>query len=213
MWPDSVVEGLHIGEYISLGAGPGGVVLEVDQLAFEAAEEIFCHSVVIGITLAGHALLDPIGLQPLPEGDRGVLDAPVTVKDEPLGRFAAAHCHVEGFQSQGSVDAVGKGIAHNFSGTQILDDGQVEPAFPGGNVGDITHPGLIWLCKEEVSLQKIGCNGVAVPGVGCGLIRPVSRRNDPSNPHLTVDPLAGTAEFRLEHVVEAVQPQGRILLV
>lgn len=108
MWPDGVVEGLYVDEYISLGAGPGGVVLEVNQLALEAAEEILCHGVVVGIALAGHALLDSIGLQPLPEGSGGVLDAPVTVKDEAFGRFAAAYCHVEGFQSQGSVDVVGK---------------------------------------------------------------------------------------------------------
>ena len=63
--------------------------------------------------------------------------------------------------------------------------------------------------KEEVSLQEIGCNGVAVPGVDCSLIGPAFRRNDSSNPHLTVDPLAITAEFRLEHMVEAIQPQER----
>lgn len=213
MWPDGVVEGFHVGECVSLGAGPGGVVLEVDQLAFEAAEEIFCHSVVVRITLAGYALPDSIGLQALPECGRGVMDAPVTVKDEPLRRFVAAYRHVQGFQSQRSIDTAGKGIAHNFSGTQVLDNGQVEPAFPGRNVGDIAHPGLIWVFKIELSLQKVRRRRMAVPGVGCGLIGPASRRNDPSNPHLTVDPLAGTAEFRLKHVVEAVQPQDRILLV
>ena len=170
MWPDGVVEGLYVGEYIRLGAGSGGIVLEVDQLTLEAAEEIFCHGVVVGLALAGHALPDSIGLQPLSEGHCGVLDAPVTVKDESLGWLAAACCHVEGFQSQGSVDALRKGIAHNFSGTQVLDDGQVEPAFPGRDVGDIAHPGLIWLFKTELSLQKVGCNGVAMPRVGCGLI-------------------------------------------
>lgn len=117
MWPDGVVEGLYVGEYIRLGAGSGGIVLEVDQLTLEAAEEIFCHGVVVGLALAGHALPDSIGLQPLSEGDRGVLDAPVTVKDESPGWLAAACCHVESFQSQRSVDTLRKGITHNFSGT------------------------------------------------------------------------------------------------
>lgn len=70
---------------------------------------------------------------------RGILDTPVTVKDEPLRRVAAVYRHVKGFHRQGSVDAVGKGIAHNFAGTQILNDDQVEPAFPGENVGAIAH--------------------------------------------------------------------------
>ena len=47
----------------------------MDQLALETAEEIFCHGVVVGIALAGHALPDSIERQPFPEGERGVLDA------------------------------------------------------------------------------------------------------------------------------------------
>ena len=85
MWPDGIVECLYVGEYIRLGTGSGGIVLEVNQLTLETAEEIFCHSVVVGIALAGHALPDSIGLQPLSEGHCGVLAPPVTVKDESLG--------------------------------------------------------------------------------------------------------------------------------
>ena len=47
----------------------------MDQLALEAAEEMPCHGVVVGINLAGHALPDSIERQPFPEGERGVLDA------------------------------------------------------------------------------------------------------------------------------------------
>lgn len=72
------------------------------------------------------------------------------MKDELLGRFVAACSHVEGFQSQESVDAIEKSMVHNFSGTQILDDGQVEPAFSSGNIGDIAHLGLIWVFKIEL---------------------------------------------------------------
>ena len=56
----------------------------MDQLALEAAEEMPCHGVVVGIALAGHALPDSVGRQPLPEGLGSVLDAPVIVKDRPL---------------------------------------------------------------------------------------------------------------------------------
>ena len=59
-------------------------MLEMDQLALEAAEEMLCHGIVVEITLAGHALPDSVGRQPLPEGLGSVLDAPVIVKDRPL---------------------------------------------------------------------------------------------------------------------------------
>ena len=70
----------------------------MDQLALEAAEEMPCHGVVVGIALAGHALPDSIERQPFPEGERGVMDAPITVKDEALGRVAAADCPAQRFQ-------------------------------------------------------------------------------------------------------------------
>lgn len=59
--------------------------------------KIFFHGVVVRIVLARHALPDAIELQALPKCGCGVLDAPIAVKGEPLGRFAAAYRHVEGF--------------------------------------------------------------------------------------------------------------------
>ena len=85
-----IVEGLQIGEYPPPGRWPRWVVLlELDQLALETAEEILCHSVIVE-----YALLGSIGLHPLPESDCGVLDALATVKDEPFGRFAVVYRHV-----------------------------------------------------------------------------------------------------------------------
>ena len=112
-------------------------MLEMDQLALEAAEEMLCHGIVVEITLAGHALPDSIELQPFPEGERGALDAPFTVKDESLGRAAVADCHVQRFQGHHGINSTGKGIAHPFVGTQALDDGRIEPALSGGNAGNI----------------------------------------------------------------------------
>ena len=115
---------------------------------------------------------------------------------------------MEGFQRQGCVDALRKGIAHHFSGAQVLNDGQIEPALCGGNVGNIAHPGLIWLVERELSLQKVRCRRVTVSGVGGDFAGPASHRDDPGKPQLSVNPLAGTSKFRLEHGMEAVQSQG-----
>lgn len=62
----------------------------MDQLALEAAEEMPCHGVVVGIALAGHALPDSIERQPFPEGELRRIGCLVTVKDKSLGRGAAA---------------------------------------------------------------------------------------------------------------------------
>ena len=88
----------------------------------------------------------------------GVLDAPITVKDKSHRRIAAAYRHVQRFQRQRSIDTAGKAISHNFAGTQVLDNSQIEPAFSRGNVGNIAYPGLIWAFKK-VSYKEIGRNG------------------------------------------------------
>ena len=90
MRADSVVEGFEIGKYVVLCSSPCRVVLKVDQFTLEAAEEVLRNGVVIGVTAAGHALPDAVGFQTLPVAPGGILDAPVTVKNQTSGRFAAA---------------------------------------------------------------------------------------------------------------------------
>ena len=54
---------------------------------------------------------------------------------------------------------------------------------------------------------------MAVIGMGRLFISPSACRGDPGQAHLPVHPFAGAAEFRLQQPIQAVQPQGRILLV
>ena len=54
---------------------------------------------------------------------------------------------------------------------------------------------------------------MAVIGMGRLFISPSACRGDPGQAHLPVYPFAGAAKFRLQQPVQAVQPQGRILLV
>ena len=54
----------------------------MDAFAFEAAEEVFSNSVVIGIALTRHALADTELRQSQAIGVRGILDAAVRVEDE-----------------------------------------------------------------------------------------------------------------------------------
>lgn len=123
MGPDGVVKRLDVGEKVGLG-GPAGIeTAQVNQLAFQAAEKVFRHSVVVGVALAGHALPDAQGSQTLTEGRGGVLDAPVAVEDQSRGRALPTDGHVQGVQGKLGVDALGKGIPHNFLGAQVFDNG------------------------------------------------------------------------------------------
>ena len=83
-------------KYVGLRLNVGEVLLEMDQLTFETAEEIFGHGVVVGIAPAGHALADTVGIQTLTEGPGGVLDAVAAMEDEAFGWPATAVRHVQG---------------------------------------------------------------------------------------------------------------------
>ncbi len=50
---------------------------QVDTLAFETTEEVFCNSVVVGVTLTGHTLAEMKVEQTLTVSVGGVLDAAV----------------------------------------------------------------------------------------------------------------------------------------
>lgn len=152
MWPDGVVEGFYVGEYISLGAGPCGGVVEVDEFALEAAEEIFSNSVVVRVAFAGHALADAKCLQPLAIGRGSVLGASVTVEDESRFGALALHGHLQRSQGQACINTCGEGITNNLFETEIFHNGKIQPAFVRGHIGDVAHPCLIGLCKFEVSL-------------------------------------------------------------
>ena len=98
MGPDGVVKRLDVGEKVGLG-GPAGIeTAQVNQLAFQAAEKVFRHSVVVGVALAGHALPDAQGSQTLTEG-RGAYWTPRSaVEDQSRGRALPADGHVQGVQ-------------------------------------------------------------------------------------------------------------------
>ena len=53
MGTDGVVEGFEISKHIVQCCSPCGVVLEVDQLTLEAAEEVLRNGVVIRVAAAG----------------------------------------------------------------------------------------------------------------------------------------------------------------
>ena len=106
MGADGVVEGFEISKHIVLCCSPCGVVLEVDQLTLEAAEEVLRNGVVIGIAAAGHTLPDAIGFQALPVGLGGILDTPVAVKNQTLGGLTPTIRHIQGCQRQPGIDSV-----------------------------------------------------------------------------------------------------------
>ena len=135
------------------------------------------------------------------------------MENQAVRRSATAVGHIQRRERELGVDSVGESIAHNFPGTQILDNGQIQPAFTSRDVGGVSYPSLIRAVKGEISLQQIRRDGMAMVGICGSLIDPPPRRADSSQPHLLMYALARAAKLRLEQMIEAVQAHSWIFLV
>lgn len=183
MRPNRIVKGLNVSKNIGLSRNSGVISLVVNQLALETGEEVFGDSVVVGIALSRHALSDTQVREALAVSLSSVLDTPIAMEDETGVGPLPVHRHVQGGQRKVGVDAMGECVANNFAGAQILDDGEIQPALGGWNVGNIAHPSLIWLDKGKATHQQIWGGGVAVVGVGGGLVCPFADGMDVAQPH------------------------------
>ena len=70
-------------------------MVQMDKLAFETTEEVFCNGVVVGVALAGHTLAEMKADQTLTVSVGGVLDAAVGVEDKAGVRLTAPDSHIE----------------------------------------------------------------------------------------------------------------------
>jgi len=84
-------------------------------------------SIVVGISLAGDALLNAALVKGLAERQRSVLDAVVTVKDEARRGTFPANRHFQSACGQRGVKAARAGITNNLLLTWVFDDGGIKP--------------------------------------------------------------------------------------
>ena len=114
---NSVIESFNISKDVVLCLLPGAVVMQMNQFTFQTAEEVLRDSIVIGIALSGHALLDSQLFQTGTESSRSILYTPVAVEDQPFSRMLPGYCHIQGIKNKLRVDPVGESVANCFFGT------------------------------------------------------------------------------------------------
>ena len=93
------------------------VVVQMNQLTFQTAEEVLRDSVVVGIALSGHTLLNSQLFQTEAKSSGSILYASVAVEDQPCARTLPGYCHIQGIQSKLCVDPVGESVSYYFFGT------------------------------------------------------------------------------------------------
>ena len=136
---------------------------QMAALTFEATEEVFSNSIVERVTFAGHTLEDTELIESLAVKQGGILNAAVGVEDEAGLRLAAVYGQVQCREGEICINAVRESITNDLLCAKVLDDGTIEPALIGGDVGDVADPSAIGFIEREASCEEIGSNGMCVP--------------------------------------------------
>ena len=90
----------------------------------------------------------------------------VGMVDQPHGQPAAADRHLQRILAQDALQPLGHRPADDLHRGQILDGGEVEPAFVSWDVGDVSEPDRIGRGGFEVAVEQIGRDRMGVAAVG-----------------------------------------------
>jgi len=134
-----------------------GVKLLIGTFALERAEKAFHGCVVKAIAGAAHADLAMLGSQGMLIKITGVLAALVRVVEEVSRWLTLRDRHVPGLLHQRGFHVFVHSPAYHAARKQIQDRSQVQPAFSGVDVSDVTHPFSIGRRRRKILVEQIRC--------------------------------------------------------
>lgn len=87
-----------------------------------------------------------------------------------LWRLLQSHGHVQGSDRQVPLHAITDCPADDAGGIEIANNGQIQPAFTGLDVGYVTSPFLVWAICREILIQQVGRDVERIVAVCRGLV-------------------------------------------
>lgn len=84
------------------------------------------------------------------------------MEEQLIRRIPMQQSHAQDLRNKTRVDPLTHGPAHDLTAVKIENGGQVKPAFPCLNVGDVRHPDLIGRGGQGCFSQAIMSNGLVV---------------------------------------------------
>jgi len=150
----SIVEAINVISYLGDRQRSILVDLLLDSLLFQAAEEGFGDGIVPAVAFPAHTRLEAIRPTESPPGVAAVLGSLIGMNQR-AARSSPADRHQHRVEYELAMNGRAGSPAYDQSREQIHDDGEVEPALPGADVGDIRHPCRVGPRGGELSLQQI----------------------------------------------------------
>ena len=152
----SIVE--HFDVIEDIGASHFACLVDpfLDPLFLQTAKERLDDGIVPAVAPPAHAGLKVmLAAEPKPV-IAAVLRSLVGMDDDLLLGFPSPDSH----QDRVDNELLGQGRLHgpadDLAGEQVHDDGEVQPALPGADVGDVRHPGAIRMIDRKLTLQPVG---------------------------------------------------------
>lgn len=126
--------------------GLGHITSRVDALLgpliFQAAKKQFGHRFIPAVSTPTHAGHKVMRVAEAPPGIAAKLRALIGMNRGVCG-LASMHGHEERVQDEVLRQHWLAGPADNAAGVQVHHDGQIEPAFPPANIGNVGDPGMV----------------------------------------------------------------------
>ena len=166
MSPLAIIEDLDVFEERGSGLTLGGEPGSVHELGFKRTEEALHRGIVEAITLTAHGDLDVVEPEQLAIVATGVLGATIRVVDRSPWRSPVSDRHLQRILAKGALQTFGHRPADDLHRRQILDSGEVEPAFVRRDVRYVGQPDCIGQGDIELPLKKIGRDGMRMAAVG-----------------------------------------------
>ncbi len=152
-----VVETLDVGEDASSGFVPGSETTAMDEFCLQGSKKALCCSIIERVSLASHGGDDSGVPEGFPEGKGPVLTAPVRMMNGAATRLIAGYCHTQGVYDQIRREIVPLSPSAALARAGVNDCSEVQPSFPGGDVGDVRHPEFVGPFRGEVASDQVGC--------------------------------------------------------
>jgi len=149
MAPLAVVENFDVLLDRRCRVGPCGVPLMMNHFVLQAAPEAFHRRVVVAVPLARHGCTHAELSDQFSIVVGAVLAASVRVKNQPWRRPLCANGPPQRLRRQLLRHPRAERVAHHLARKNVLDTGQVEPSFVGGDVRDVADPGFVWSRRRE----------------------------------------------------------------
>src|SRR6266487_1903672 len=122
------------------GGSLGGPGSQIDQLALERGEERFGKSVVPALTGPAKGQGDSAVAGERGEGGGGVLAALIAVEDHAGAGVAGGDRVGQRTGDELGAQVIGQGVTDDAAGGDVDHGGQIQPPFPGADVGDVPAP-------------------------------------------------------------------------